>query len=194
MYFENDEVAQELFELIKERSFKKGLFMLASGQTSTQYFNLKPTLLSWDGAQLTASLMMDMMCDHLQYETNVYVGGMAVGAVPMVASICTNRTWRGSYYTRKFNGLFVRKEVKEHGTRQLIEGLASGESIEGKNIQIVEDVCTTGGSILQAVQAFRDAGAIVKNAFTIVERGGREELEKSDITLYSIFKAEEFND
>lgn len=152
-----------LIELIKSRSFQEGPeFKLASGKTSTFYFNMKPTMLDSEGAYLVASLILDQL-----ESTDVdLIGGLEMGAVPIASSVAAVAFTEG----RKLPAFFVRKQVKEHGTQALVEGLAKGESMAGKKIVVVEDVTTTGGSALKAADALKAAGADIVRVITIVDR------------------------
>ena len=152
-----------LIELIKSRSFQKGPeFKLASGKTSTFYFNMKPTMLDSEGAYLVASLILDQ----LEGTEADLIGGLEMGAVPIAASVAAVAFTEG----RKLPAFFVRKQAKEHGTQSLIEGLMKGESLEGKKVVVVEDVTTTGGSALKAAEALKTAGAAIVSVITIVDR------------------------
>lgn len=152
-----------LIELIKSRSFQEGPeFKLASGKTSTFYFNMKPTMLDSEGAYLVASLILDQLAG-----TDAdLVGGLEMGAVPIASSVAAVAFTEG----RKLSAFFVRKQAKEHGTQSLVEGLAKGESMAGKKVVVVEDVTTTGGSALKAAEALKAAGADIVRVITIVDR------------------------
>jgi len=132
-----------LVEIVKARSFQEGpAFKLASGKTSTFYFNMKPTMLDSEGAFLVSALILDQ----LEGVDADVIGGLEMGAVPIAASVAAVAHTRG----RKLPAFFVRKQAKEHGTQSLVEGLAKGESMSGKRVVVVEDVTTTGGSALKA--------------------------------------------
>jgi orotate phosphoribosyltransferase len=90
--------------------------------------------------------------------------------------------------------VFVRKTAKEHGTRSLIEGLAEAESLAGKHVAVVEDVTTTGGSALRAIEALRAAGAHVHHVVTVVDRqeGAGDAFAAVDVTLHALFRKQEF--
>ncbi len=140
-----------LIEIVKARSFQVGPEMkLASGRTSTFYFNMKPTMLDAEGAWLIA----DLICDQLNGVDADLVGGLEMGAVPIASATAAIAHTRG----RKLSAFFVRKQAKEHGTKSLIEGLARDETMAGKNVVIVEDVTTTGGSSIKAAEAIRARG------------------------------------
>lgn len=152
-----------LVEIVKARSFQEGPEMkLASGKTSTFYFNMKPTMLDSEGAHLIASLILDQLDD---IDADL-IGGLEMGAVPIASSVAAVAHTRG----RKLPAFFVRKQAKEHGTKSLIEGLGRDETMQGKNVVIVEDVTTTGGSAIKAADAIRAAGAHIVRVITIVDR------------------------
>jgi len=175
-----------LKEIIARRSFGRGEITLASGRKSDFYFNLKPTMLDAEGAALLAELTLDA----LSGERIDYVGGLEMGAVPLAGAIAQLSFMRG----QPIQAFFVRKKPKEHGAKLLVEGLTKGESLAGKNVAIVEDVTTTGGSALKAVEAVRDAGAEIALVFTMVDReeGAAETFAEAGIAFRSLYKAGEF--
>jgi orotate phosphoribosyltransferase len=173
---------QCLFDLIKERSFRRGRFTLASGKESTYYFDSKPTMLHPEGAALLADLIVSEL-DGIEADC---IGGIEMGAVPMIAPVAIKSLEMG----RPLFGFFVRKAPKAHGTRQRIEGL----DLAGRTAVIVEDVTTTGGSAMQAVELVREAGGRVAVVISILDRGeGAAELyAAAGVPFKSLFKAEEF--
>jgi orotate phosphoribosyltransferase len=179
-------IRSKAFSLIRDRSFFRGRITLASGKESDFYFDMKPTMLSPEGATLLAELLLDRL-----RETEVeYVGGLAVGAVLLISPINMLSFIR----ERPIHGFFVRKEIKDHGTKRLIDGLAKGESLQGKRVVVVEDVTTTGGSSMLAVKAAQDAGADVIMVLSVVDRqdGTAELYEKAGIPFVALFTAGEF--
>jgi orotate phosphoribosyltransferase len=175
-----------LFDIIRERSFGYGEITLASGRTSNFYFNLKPTMCHPEGAALLAELTYDALRD----DNLDYVGGLEMGAVPLAGAIA-QLSWLKNHPISAF---FVRKKPKEHGARLAVEGLARGETLEGKRIVIVEDVTTTGGSAVKALDAVREAGGNVVLVFTMVDRdeGAAEAFAKAGVEFRSLYKAGEF--
>ena len=173
---------QRLFDLIKERSFRRGRFTLASGKESAYYFDSKPTMLHPEGAALLADLIVREL-DGIEADC---IGGIEMGAVPMIAPVAIRSLAAG----RPLFGFFVRKAPKDHGTRQRIEGL----DLAGRTAVIVEDVTTTGGSAMQAVELVREAGGRVAIVISILDRGeGAAELyAAAGVPFKSLFKAEEF--
>jgi len=174
-----------LLGLIRTRSFATGDFTLASGKKSSLYFNLKPTMMHPDGAHLLGHALLDA----IEGEPAVYIGGLELGAVPLVTTMAAASAQRGV----PLPGFFVRKKAKEYGAKQLIEGLGPGESLEGKRVIAVEDTSTTGGSLLQAIAAVREAGGIVEAAVTVIDRqeGAMEALAAEDVRLLSVFTAKD---
>ncbi|MDB5617923.1 MAG: Orotate phosphoribosyltransferase [Tardiphaga sp.] len=175
-----------LFEIIHARSFGYGEITLASGRKSNFYFNLKPTMCDPEGAALLAELTYDA----LREDNLDYVGGLEMGAVPLAGAIA-QLSWLKNHPIAAF---FVRKKPKEHGARLAVEGLAKGETLEGKRIVIVEDVTTTGGSAVKALEAVREAGGNVVLVYTMVDRdeGAAETFAKAGVAFRSLYKAGEF--
>jgi orotate phosphoribosyltransferase len=175
-----------LAEIIRKRSFGRGEITLASGRKSDFYFNLKPTMLDPEGATLLAELTFDALKD----DSLDYVGGLEMGAVPLAGAIA-QLSWIKGHPIPAF---FVRKKPKEHGARLAIEGLAKGESLKGKRVVIVEDVTTTGGSALKAVESVREAGAEVVLVLTMLDRdeGAAETFAQAGLPFRSLYKAGEF--
>jgi orotate phosphoribosyltransferase len=175
-----------LAEIIRKRSFGRGEITLASGRKSDFYFNLKPTMLDPEGAALLAELTFDALKD----DSLDYVGGLEMGAVPLAGAIA-QLSWIKGHPIAAF---FVRKKPKEHGARLAVEGLAKGESLRGKRVVIVEDVTTTGGSALKAVEAVRETGGEVVLVFTMVDReeGATETFAQAGLAFRSLYKAGEF--
>jgi orotate phosphoribosyltransferase len=176
----------ELFELIRTRSFGRGRIKLASGRESDFYFDLRPTTLHPAGA----TCIGELICDALEGQKVDFVGGLEMGAVPLAGAIA-QLSWIKGHPIAAF---FVRKKPKEHGARLAVEGLAKGESLQGKRIVIVEDVTTTGGSALKAVEAVRDAGGEIVLVFTMVDReeGATETFAEAGLEFRSLYKAGEF--
>jgi orotate phosphoribosyltransferase len=181
---DSDEAA--LFGIIRERSFRRGKFTLASGRESELYFNLKPTMMTPKGALLCARALLARIWP----EKVEYVGGLEMGAVPVIAALAAI----SEAEEKPVKTFFVRKQPKGHGTMDMLEGLAIGESIAGAKTMVVDDVATTGGSIVKAVDAVRAAGGVVETALVIVDReeGAAETLQLNGMRLLSIFKGHEF--
>lgn len=180
------EAERELFAIIRERSFRRGKFRLASGRESELYFNLKPTMMSPKGALLSARALLARI-----WPENVeYAGGLEMGAVPVIAALAALSQAEG----RPVKTFFVRKQPKGHGTMDMIEGLAPNESLVNIRAIAIDDVATSGGSILKAVDAVRAADALVNTALVLVDReeGAAEALAAQDVRLLSVFTGREF--
>jgi orotate phosphoribosyltransferase len=178
---------ERLIAIIKARSFQSGKEVkLASGRTSTYYFNMKPTMLDAEGAHLIATLILEaikgMRAD--------LIGGLEMGAVPIASAVAAVSHGSG----KPINAFFVRKQVKEHGTKSLIEGLPNGDSLKGKRVVVVEDVTTTGGSALKAADAVRAEGAEVVGVVTVIDRqeGAGEVFAAAGLTLTPILTLADF--
>ena len=174
------------FALIKARSFRRGQFVLASGRSSEYYLDMKPTMFDPEGSHALAALLLDHFSD-LQVD---YVGGLALGAVPLISTIAMLSHQKN----RPVAGFFVRKEVKDHGTKKLVEGLGDGESLQGKKVVIIDDVTTTGGSSMIAVDAAQQSGAEVILGLSIVDReeGAEACYGKRNIPFEAVFYARDF--
>ena len=175
----------ELKALIRERSLRLGKFTLASGRESDLYLNLKPTMMDPRGARLCAEAFLARVP-----EGATYVGGLEMGAVPVISALAAISDVAG----KPVRTFFVRKSAKDHGTREVIEGLAGNESLAGQKVLMVDDVATTGGSVLKAIEAARAAGAIVDDALVLVDRqeGGTENLAAAGVKLHAVFVGDDF--
>jgi orotate phosphoribosyltransferase len=143
-------------------------------------------MLDPEGAHLIASLILEA----LHGARIDLVGGMEMGAVPLAACVAAVSHTRGP----RLRGFFVRKQAKDHGTRSLVEGLAEGETLAGKRIAMLEDVTTTGGSTLRAIEALRAEGAIVDRVIVVVDRqeGAAETFAAAGIPFTAILTAADF--
>jgi orotate phosphoribosyltransferase len=177
-----------LIGLVTDHSLLRGhQIKLVSGAESSFYFNMKPTAFDPEGAALIAELVLD----EVLRDGAELVGGLEMGAVPIVACVAQASFIRG----RPIAGFFVRKAAKEHGTRKIVEGLSEGLSIAGKRALLVEDVTTTGSSVLRAVEAAREAGAEVRTVVTVVDRleGAEANLAKHDLRLIPLTTARDYD-
>ena len=158
-----------------------GTIKLASGRTSDIYFDMKMPMFDAE----TINLIADEIIERLNEERAEYIGGLEMGAVPLVAAIVC-RSWP----EHPVKGFFVRKAVKEHGTQKKIEGHFD----PNRTIVLLDDVTTTGGSVLEAVRAVRERNATVKTVLTIVDReeGAAENLAAAGIRLRALFTRADF--
>ena len=175
-----------LKEIVRERSFSEGeTKKLASGRSSNFYFNMKMTMSQPEALILIADLMLEKLaeapCD--------VVGGLAMGAVPIVNAVSMRSYQNG----QPIPLIWIRKEAKEHGTQATIEGEDIAK-LAGKTAVMVEDVTTTGGSVMKAIEAVRANGVIVDRVITIVDRqeGAEAALREAGLTLSCLLKAEDF--
>lgn len=177
---------RRLIRIVSERSLLRDTDVtLASGAGSSFYFDMKRTAFHPEGASLMARLVLDELAD-IDVD---YVGGLEIGAVPLVACVVQQ-----SLSGRRLRGFFVRKRPKDHGTRRLIEGLGPEDSLAGKTAALLEDVTTTGGSALRAVAAARGEGASAPVVVTVLDRmeGAADALKKENVALRAILTSRDF--
>jgi len=159
---------QELLELLARKSFRLGEFTLSSGATSDYYIDCRVTTLDARGAQLVGEVFLDEIRG--QGWKPLAIGGLTLGADPIVVAVAVT--------SGTLNGFLVRKSEKQHGARQRIEGFRE----KGARVVIVDDVCTTGASTVQAVEAAHENGFEVVGVMCLVEREdakGRPNVEKA---------------
>lgn len=172
---------EELKEIFKKRSVLKGDFTLVSGKKSTYYINGKMTTLSSRGLYLGAKLLLDSLAG-VEYDA---FAGPTIGADPIIGALLTLSAERG----HEKEGLLIRKEAKGHGTKSLVEGNLR----EGMRVVLLEDVATTGGSLLKAAEAIEGGGGRIVRVFTLVDReeGAAENLSRAGYSFSSLFKVKE---
>jgi orotate phosphoribosyltransferase len=171
-----DERKERLRQIIKAESFLTGDFVLASGQRSSYFLDLKKTVFHPQGASLATELLFEL----IRHDDADYIGGLEIGAIPIVAQLCAR-----SFPERPLKAFFVRKAPKDHGTSKLIDGQFAPNS----KVAIFEDVTTTGGSAMKAVNAVRAQGGAVRKIFTIVDRleGAADNLKREGLELVALF-------
>ncbi len=158
--------AQQLLTLLSRLSFRLGQFKLSSGGTSDYYIDCRTTTLNAEGGRLTGHAILELLEQHgIEAEA---VGGLTMGADPIVSNVATASAWRAHSKPGAplLNGFLVRKAEKAHGTARRIEGFCR----EGARVVIVDDVCTTGASTINAIEAATEAGMKVAAVVCIVER------------------------
>jgi orotate phosphoribosyltransferase len=175
------EARAALLGLLAERAYRRGSFTLASGRTSEHYVNCKPVSLSGLGLALLGASMLELV-----EPTAAAVAGLTLGADPLVSAVALQAALAG----RDLDALIVRKEAKGHGTGAWLEGPLPAP---GSRITVLEDVVTTGGSALKAVNQLREAGYVVEQVVAIVDRqeGGAEAMQAAGLGLRSLFLLEE---
>jgi orotate phosphoribosyltransferase len=175
-----DSARQKLLSTLAHKSFRLGEFKLSSGGTSDYYIDCRTTTLDAKGSKLTGEVFTDEIRRH-GWKPRA-IGGLTMGADPIVVAV--------SVVSGELDGFLVRKAEKQHGTGQRIEGFRE----KGARVVIVDDVCTTGASTVQAIEAAREFGFEVVGAMCLVERQeakGRPSVEKAaaPAPFISIFTA-----
>jgi orotate phosphoribosyltransferase len=173
---------QELLKLLAGKSFRLGEFKLSSGANSDYYIDCRTTTLDARGAQLVGQVFLEEMRSRGWHADAI--GGLTMGADPIVVAVAV--------ISGTLHGFLVRKAEKQHGTAQRIEGFRE----KGARVVIVDDVCTTGASTVQAIEAAREFGFEVAGVMCLVEREdahGRPSVEKASApaNFISIFTATE---
>ncbi len=173
----SDGIKENLLTLLAQKAYKFGDFSLASGKKSSHYVNCKPVSLSGPGLLSISSLFLKQI-----NKSDRGVAGLTLGADPLVSGV----VMMAAQSDIDLNGLIVRKEAKGHGTGAWLEGPLPPK---GSMITVLEDVVTTGGSSLKAVEQLRNQGYLVKQVLAIVDReeGGEDAMSKADIELNSLF-------
>src|SRR5271163_2995374 len=171
---------QDLLRLLAHKSFRLGEFKLSSGGTSDYYIDCRTTTLDARGAQLVGQVFLDEIRERGWHADAI--GGLTMGADPIVVAVAVT--------SGTLSGFLVRKAEKQHGTGQRIEGFRE----KGARVIIVDDVCTTGSSTVQAIEAARDYGFEIVGVMCLVEREearGRPNVEKAaaPAPFVSIFTA-----
>ncbi len=175
---------EELLRMLAEKSFRLGSFKLSSGGTSDYYIDCRLTTLDAQGALLTGETVLREIDDRGWHADAI--GGLTMGADPIVVATSVISAQQG----KAINGFLVRKAEKTHGTGQRIEGFREKPA----RVVIVDDVCTTGASTIQAIEAAREYGFEIVGVMCLVEReeaAGRPNVEKaaSPAPFVSLFTA-----
>ncbi len=173
---------QELLRLLASKSFRLGEFKLSSGGTSDYYLDCRTTTLDARGARLTGQVFLDEI--RARGWNAQAIGGLTLGADPIVVAAAVT--------SGAVHGFLVRKAEKQHGTGQRIEGFRE----KGARVVIVDDVCTTGASTVQAIEAAREFGFEIVGAMCLVDReeaSGRANVEKAagSVPFVAVFTASE---
>jgi orotate phosphoribosyltransferase len=174
---------QRLLSIISRASLLQGReFRLTSGGSSNFFFDLKKTMLDPEGA----SLLADLLFDKIKAEDVDCIGGMATGAIPIVAVLCM-RSWP----EKPIKGFFIRREAKGHGTDQRVDGLLD----RGSRVILFEDVTTTGNSVMRAVDQTRQFQCTILKVITVVDRleGAEENFHQAGITFEALFTRRDFS-
>ena len=171
-----------LLKKLIEKSYKKGNFTLASGKESNHYFNCKPVSLNGSGLTLISNLFLELMDSRSKA-----VAGLTLGADPLVSGLIVTAVSKGL----DLNALIIRKEIKNYGTKAGIEGPILKEKTI---VTVLEDVVTTAGSAIRAINKLRENKYVVNEVLTIVDRqeGGYEALKRENVQLKSLFLIKDF--
>lgn len=177
------ELRGRLFSLLKKYAYKEGRVVLSSGKIGDYYIDARVVTLSSEGAYLTAAMILSLTND----KDISAIGGPTLGADPFLGAIATL-----SYLDKRpLNTFIIRKTPKEYGAKKRIEGPALKK---GDKVVIVDDVATSGSSLLDCISVLREEGLVVKSAVVIIDReeGAIDNLTRVNCPLISIFKASEF--
>ena len=174
-----DEVREKLKNIVRENSILHGNFILSSGKESNYYIDARLSTLHPEGLYLIGKIFLNEIYKNPEIKV---VGGPTMGADPIVGSILSLSYQIGN----PLRGFIVRKGEKDHGTGKLIEGNLR----KGDRVAIVEDVATTGASIIRAIEAAKKAGAGIEKVLVIVDRreGAREKVKEMGHEFFSIFE------
>ena len=180
-YADTGAPSPQLLALLASRSAKRGQFTLASGRQSTLYIDARLTTMHPEGLALIGPLGLEALTA-AGWGVQA-VGGLTLGADPIAYAIAYASQLAG----RPLRAFTVRKEAKQHGTGRLIEGPFAA----GDRVAVIEDVITTGGSALKAIDAVRGAGGIVAGVLALVDReeGGREAIEAAGVPVMTLARA-----
>lgn len=176
---------QQLIALLRERSFERRRVTLASGRESDFFIDCKQSILTAQGHLLCGELMLDALA---QLPACRAVAGVELGGCPLASAVSLTSAQRGG----NLPALYVRKEVKDHGSKKLVEGDKALEP--GLTVVMLEDVITTGGSTLKAVEKLKQVGATVVGVVALVDRleGGAEAIRDAGLALTSICTRRDF--
>lgn len=173
---------QRLIDLFRERALKFGEFTLASGKKASYYLDGKQITLHSEGLRLVGEGLLELLHD-VKFQA---IGGMSIGADPIIGGVLTAAGARN----RELLGFLVRKEAKGHGTLRYIEGPVQ----PGMKVVIVDDVVTTGGSSLQAIDRIQEFGCEVVMVVAIIDRleGGAANFTARNLPLRSLLTISDF--
>jgi len=175
-----------LLQLLRERGFRRGQFVLSSGKTSDFFIDCKPAVLSAEGHALVGEALLERIRDALGPVSAV--AGVELGGCPL-ASAVAGASWA---HGEPIDAVYIRKSSKQHGTRKMLEG--ADRLGPGDRLVIVEDTVTTGGSTLRAVDAVRDAGFEVAGVIAVVDRleGGASAIRDAGLIFSTLYDRSDF--
>lgn len=166
----------ELLQQIKDKAVVHGKVVLSSGKEADYYVDLRRVTLDAEAAPLVGSVLLDVTSD-LEFDA---VGGLTLGADPVATAMMHAAAARG----RRLDAFVVRKSEKQHGLQRRVEG----PDVAGRRVLAVEDTSTTGGSVLTAVEALREAGAEVVAVLVIVDRGAGPKVKEAGLEYRAAYQ------
>lgn len=166
----------DLLEQIKTKAVVHGRVVLSSGKEADYYVDLRRVTLDAVAAPLVGSVLLELT-DDLEFDA---VGGLTLGADPVATAMLHAAAAQG----RRLDAFVVRKSEKQHGLQRRIEG----PDVAGRRVVAVEDTSTTGGSVLTAVEALKEAGAVIVAVVVIVDRGARDTVEAAGLPYFAAFE------
>lgn len=167
---------EDLLAHINDKAVVHGRVTLSSGREADYYIDLRRVTLDGQSAPLVGRMLLDATAD-LDYDA---VGGLTLGADPVAAAVLHAAAARG----RRIDAFVVRKSEKVHGLQRRIEG----PDVAGRRVLAVEDTSTTGGSVMTAVEALREAGAEVAAVAVLVDRGARSRIKDEGLEYRAVFE------
>ncbi len=180
-----------LLDLLRERSFARKRVVLASGKESDFFIDCKQTVLGAEGHVLCGELMLDALADLPPCDA---IAGVELGGCPLASAVALTSHLRnvGTSAHAPKDAVYVRKDAKDHGSKRVLEG--DTRLSPGASLVILEDVTTTGGSTLKAVEKLRAAGYRVAGVVTLVDRleGGRDAIEAAGLAFRAIYTRRDF--
>ncbi len=181
--------AERLCALLRERSFAKKRVVLASGKESDFFIDCKQTVLTAEGHVLVGELMLDALA---QLPACDAIAGVELGGCPLASAVSLTSHLRDPAGAK--DAVYVRKDAKDHGSKRVLEG--DTRLAPGASLVILEDVTTTGGSTLKAVEKLRAAGYVVAGVVALVDRleGGREAIEAAGLPFVALYTRRDFMD
>lgn len=175
---------RRLREIIRKKSLRKDKeYILSSGEKSGYYFDMKPTTFNPEALSLLCPMLYKEVSDGPR---GIYVGGLAVGAIPIISALVHFSASREGIM-----GFYVREEIKNHGTQNLIEGFLE----DGANVIMFDDVTTSGASVMKAVDAVRSRDCKVLKVITVVDRreGAAERFGREGLEFIPLYTTKDFD-
>jgi orotate phosphoribosyltransferase len=175
-----------LLELLRQRGFRRGRFVLSSGKESDFFIDCKPAVLTAEGHALVGEALLERIAGLPEHVDAV--AGVELGGCPLASAVATRSWAKGT----PLDAVYVRKSSKDHGTRKLLEG--ADQLSQGAQIVLTEDTVTTGGSTLRAVERLREAGFEVAAVFAIVDRleGGADAIREAGVEFQALYDRSDF--